>query len=278
MLLVLSVVAACTPANGVEPRLGSIPSTPPWVAVATPSVAPTVRPSPLPTASPVAREKPATSSATETPWPSAERVPEPAATPVAGPYAISLAKVADFVPQYTFEWCVGASIQMARSIITGNRDESRTSQRQLWEMARDLTVDSPYGGANPAGWAAALNDLGLGPYRLVSLPTFDAAVREAARALADTGRPVGLVMWAGRHAWVMTGFESTADPRINQDARVTHVRVMDPLYPHGSRWGPSPAPNRLIGLETLARQFVRRDRPDYDFGVDPGWLLVLPVE
>jgi hypothetical protein len=221
---------------------------------------------------------PAPPGASATPGPSAERAPEPTATPAAGPYAINLAKVADFVPQYTFEWCVGASIQMARSIITAERNESRASQRQLWQMARDRTVGSPYGGANPAGWAAALNDLGLGPYRLVSLPTFDAAVGEAARALADTGRPVGLVMWAGRHAWVMTGFESTADPRIDRDARVTRVRVMDPLYPHGSRWGPSPAPNRLIRLETLARQFVMRDRPDYDFGVDPGWLLVLPIE
>ena len=185
---------------------------------------------------------------------------------------------ADFVPQYTFEWCVGASIMMARSILTDSRNESRASQRRLWELARDLTVGSPYGGANPAGWAAALNELDLGQYRLVSLPTFDAAVDRAALALAETRRPVGLVMWAGRHAWVMTGFKATADPRKHDGARVTRVRVMDPLYPHGSRWGASPAPNRLITLKTLAKQFVMRNRPEYDFGVDPGWLLVLPVD
>jgi hypothetical protein len=167
---------------------------------------------------------------------------------------------------------------MARSIVTGNRNETRRSQRRLWEMARDRS-SSPYGGANPRGWTAALNDLGLGPYRLVSLPTLDGAVATAARAIADTKRPVGLVMWAGRHAWVMTGFEATADPRRDADARVTRVRVMDPLYPHGSRWGPSPKPNRLIRLETLGRQFVARPyRPDHDLGVDPGWLLVLPVD
>ena len=85
-------------------------------------------------------------------------------------------------------------------------------------------------------------------------------------------------MWAGRHAWVMTGFKATADPRKHHDARVTRVRVMDPLYPHGSRWGASPAPNRLITLKTLARQFVKRDLPEYDFGMNPGWLLVLPVD
>jgi hypothetical protein len=52
---------------------------------------------------------------------------------------------------------------------------------------------------------------------------------------------------------------------------------MDPLYPHGSRWGPSPEPNALISRKALRRQFVERNRPDYDFGVEPGWLLVLPV-
>ena len=191
---------------------------------------------------------------------------------------MSLFASGDFVAQYTFEWCVGASIQMARSIIEGNRNESRASQQRLWEMARERTIGSPYGGANPAGWAAALTDLGLGQYRLVSLPSFGEAVDRAALAIRRTGRPVGLVMWAGRHAWVMTGFEATADPRKRDDARVTRIRVMDPLHPHGSRWGRSPEPNSLIKRKTLARQFVERNRPEYDFGVDPGWLLVLPVD
>jgi hypothetical protein len=212
---------------------------------------------------------------TASPVPSADPSPEPVDEPSAEPLSLNLAQVADFVPQYTSYWCVGASLQMARSIITGDRNEVRRSQRRLWQLARDRSP-SPYGGANPIGWTAALNDLGLGPYRLVSRPTFDAAVRTAARALADTGRPVGLVMWAGRHAWLMTGFESTGDPRL-ADARVRRVRVMDPLYPHKSSWGRSPAPNRLVSLETLARQYVMRDRPDYDFGVESGWLLVLPI-
>ena len=153
---------------------------------------------------------------------------------------------------------------------------SRAPQRRLWQMARDRSA-SPYGGASPVGWTATLNDLGLGPYRLVSAPTFDAALTTAARALTQTKRPVGLVMWAGRHAWVMTGFEATGNPRRDPDARVTRIRVMDPLYPHGSRWGRSPAPDTLIGRKQLKRQFVVRIRPDYPLGVAPGWLLVLPV-
>jgi hypothetical protein len=263
LLLVLALLAACAPAEGFEP---TPPPTPTAAALA-------VLPSPIATPAPTA---PPTPSPTASPTPAP--IPEPTASGEPKPYAINLASAADFVPQYTFEWCVGASIMMARSIITDSRNESKSSQRRLWERARDLTIGSPYGGANPAGWTAALNDLDLGRYRLVSVPTFDGAVDRAALALAETKRPVGLVMWAGRHAWVMTGFKATADPRKHDDARVTRVRVMDPLYPHGSRWGASPAPNRLITLKTLAKQFVKRDRPEYDFGVDPGWLLVLPVD
>ena len=59
----------------------------------------------------------------------------------------------------------------------------------------------------------------------------------------------------------------------------TRVRVHDPLYPHGSSvWGRSPKPNSLIALDTLAKQYVIRDRGRVNLGVPPGYLLVLPVE
>ncbi len=283
--LVLVIVAACAPADAAERSPEAIATAAP-LAVAPraddastprPTLEPTPAPTavPTPAATPAPSEPPAPAASTEPAKPSAEHASD-RINAASSTVAINLAKVADFVPQYTFEWCVGASLQMARSIITGQRNESRRSQGRLWRMARDRSA-SPYGGASPVGWTAALNDLDLGPYRLVSAPTFDAALTTAARALAQTKRPVGLVMWAGRHAWVMTGFESTGNPRRDDDARVTAVRVMDPLYPHGSRWGRSPAPNSLISRKALKRQFVIRVRPDYDLGVAPGWLLVLPT-
>ena len=183
----------------------------------------------------------------------------------------------DYVAQYTFEWCVGASLQMALNMSTEDSRTSRADQERLWEMARDRSF-SPFGGANPRGWTAALNDLGVGPYRLVSLPTFEEAVELAAESIRATGRPVGLVMWRGRHAWVMSGFESTADPRRFEDFDVTGIRVLDPLYPHGSSvWGASPKPNSLVTPATLAKQFVLRDSTRVNLGVPPGFLLVLPV-
>jgi hypothetical protein len=190
---------------------------------------------------------------------------------------MNLAERADFVAQYTFEWCVGASLQMALNMATDQERTSRADQQRLWEMARDRS-SSPFGGANPRGWTATLNELGIGPYRLVSLASFDEAITTAAAAIRATKRPVGLVMWRGRHAWVMSGFEASADPRQFDDFAVRRVRVHDPLYPHGSSvWGKSPKPNSLVSLDTLAKQYVIRDRGRVDLGVPPGWLLILPV-
>ena len=191
---------------------------------------------------------------------------------------MNLFRSGDFVPQYTFEWCVGASLQMMRNLTDAKVTRARSTQQRYWELARDLS-SSPFGGANPRGWTAALDQLGVGPYELVSIPDYDEALRAAARALRTTNRPVGLVMWRGRHAWVMSGFESKGDPRTVHDFTVTGVRVLDPLYPHGhSTWGASPEPNTLLTPDRLGRQFVVRDSRRVNLGVPPGYLLILPVE
>jgi hypothetical protein len=166
---------------------------------------------------------------------------------------------------------------MALNMTTDEVHTSRASQQHLWEMAQARS-DSPFGGANPRGWTTALNDLGIGPYVLVSIPDYDEALRVAATAIRETRRPVGLVMWRGRHAWVMSGFESIGDPAVVADATITGIRVLDPLYPRGSKvWGASPKPNSLVSPATLAKQFVIRDRGRVDLGVPPGYLLILPM-
>jgi hypothetical protein len=271
IIATLAVAAsACTPGQDpAAPTSAATLAAQPSVTASATAPPLAARPSPTPTARPTQSPTPP-SSATEAP-----QAPAPAAD--RKPFAISLSNGADFVAQYTFEWCVGASLQMALNMATDQERTKTADQQRLWEMARDRS-SSPFGGANPRGWTAALNDLGIGPYQLVSLPTFEDAIAAAAAALRETKRPVGLVMWRGRHAWVMSGFESTADPRRFDDYSVKRVRVHDPLYPHGSSvWGKSPRPNSLITLETLKRQYVIRDRGRVDLGVPPGFLLVLPV-
>jgi hypothetical protein len=271
------IVAACGLSASVD--AGDGPASPPassshLAATASPAVAPLTA-IPLATAAPVATVSPAPTAASHPPGPTAK--PDP--VPPRRLFAMNLYRSGDYVAQFTNEWCVGASLQMTLNMTTAKTHTSRASQRTLWKMAQARSF-SPFGGANPRGWTAALNDLGVGPYVLVSIPDFDEALRVAARAIRETKRPVGLVMWHGRHAWVMSGFESIGDPRIHDDITVTGVRVLDPLYPNGSAaWGRSPRPNALIKPSTLAKQFVVRDSSNsrVDLGVPPGFLLVLPT-
>jgi hypothetical protein len=279
LLAAVVVAAACKPDGAPTPAatIAVVQTGSPAATGAVPTPARTVEPAPSGDGTTAGEPPP---SATLEPPPAASATPIPpseAAPADPEPFAMNLYRKGDYVAQYTFEWCVGASLQMALNMATDDTRRSRADQQRLWEMARDTSF-SPFGGANPRGWTATLNELGIGPYELVSLPTYEQALTEAAEAIRATKRPVGLVMWRGRHAWVMSGFESTADPRTFDEFDVTGIRVLDPLYPHGSSvWGASPRPNSLVSPETLAKQFVLRDSRRVNLGVPPGYLLVLPV-
>lgn len=269
-LVVVWVVAACTPGDATPTPIATSADVAPSSTAAAAAPSPTAVEAIVPTPSPGPTEVPP-------PRPTAAALQPDIAQADPEPFAMNLASRDDFVAQYTFEWCVGASLQMALNMATGQERTTRADQADLWAMARDRSF-SPFGGANPRGWTAALNDLGIGPYRLVSLPTFEEALAVAAEAIRATDRPVGLVMWRGRHAWVMSGFEASSDPALVDAFAVTGIRVHDPLYPHGSSvWGKSPKPNTLVSPATLARQFVLRDSTRVDLGVPAGYLLVLPV-
>jgi hypothetical protein len=188
-----------------------------------------------------------------------------AATPAAAkPYRIDLADPNDFVPQTNVVQCVGASMQMMLNIMGGN-DRTAKTQLRLQKIARDLSGPTREGferkGASVRGWTDGLNTLDAGPYRLVGTDTIDEAMRVAVRSIRETGRPVGLLVWAGRHAWVMSGFAAPADTRMTSSFRVTKAVVLDPLYPYGSKqWGRSPNPREAITISKLGEQFVPRRR------------------
>jgi hypothetical protein len=199
-------------------------------------------------------------------------------------FEMDLGRRVDFVPQTNFVQCVGASMQMMLNIIQPGTDRTAKTQRRLQNLARAWSGPRPDGferqGASVRGWAAGLNILGAGPYRLVGTATIEEAMLTAARAIRETGKPVGLLMWRGRHAWIMSGFRATGDPVRDPAAKVTAAIVEDPLYPHGSSvWGPSPAPGAAISVSALGRQFVPR-RASSQWGTALGgmYVLVLPYE
>ncbi len=271
LVLVATLLTACAPAVGLNEVTTDQQITPSSAPPAAGGVAPA--PQQAATAAP-----PPTPPAVPPPAP-APPPPAPAPAPVPQAFALNLYQEGDFVPQYTFDWCVAASIQMAHNLIDdtgGGTWTDRAQQNELWEMARARSSNS-FNGANPFGWAQVLTEAGMGPYEVVSIANYEDALRTAARAITDTGRPVGLVMWSGRHAWVMSGFESLGDPTQFPEFPVTGINVLDPLHPYGSgQWGPSPAPNSLLTPEQLATQFVVREPRRWSSELPAGYLLVLP--
>ncbi len=206
----------------------------------------------------------------------------------ATPFRLDLADEEDYVRQTSFVRCVGASVQMMLNITRPGADRSARTQRRLQVLARSLSGPRPDGterqGAGVFGWAAALNETGESAYAVVGAETLQGAMRIAAKAIREQRRPVGLLVWQGRHAWVMSGFQATGDPR-DGSFRVTAAYILDPLHPFGSKtWGPSPQPGSAISVEQVGRQFVRR-RTHSEWNRLPGmaelagqYVLVVPVD
>jgi hypothetical protein len=216
-------------------------------------------------------------------------LPTAAVSAAARPYKLDVAARSDFVAQTNFVQCVGASMQMMLNMIESGRDRTAKTQFRLQKLARSWSGTRPDGrqrqGASVRGWAAGLTIEGGGAYMLVGTTTLDEALLAAAKAIAETGRPVGLLVWRGRHAWVMSGFRATGDPVTDPNARVTSANIYDPLYPHGSSvWGPSPRPGEALSPSEVGRQFVQR-RNNTSWLTGPGgetsqlggkYVLVLP--
>src|SRR5690349_12407422 len=163
--------------------------------------------------------------------PAGAQTAQTAAAATSPRFRLDLARSNDFVGQTNFVQCVGASMQMMLNISNPGADRSAATQRRLQALARDLSGPTRAGferkGASVRGWSAGLNELGAGPYRLVGVTDLDEAMRLAAVSIRTTGHPVGLLVWAGRHAWVMSGFEATADPARSSNFQVTRAIVMD---------------------------------------------------
>jgi len=193
---------------------------------------------------------------------------------------MDLYRQGDFVSQATKDWCTAAAMQIMVNIIEeGRGDTSRAEQRSLYDLGRSLPPFDRGPGIPPQAWAAALGEAGVGPYVVHSEPTRMLALQAAARAIRATGRPAGLVMWRGAHAWVMSGFEATADPAVSSAFQVTDVWSEDPWYPRiSSIWGRSNKPHTLVSPRKIGEDFLSWRRPSGDYPeYDRKFVVILPV-
>jgi hypothetical protein len=184
-----------------------------------------------------------------------------------------------FATQYLDASCVGATIQMTLNLVNGTRSNSKSQQlRYLAYAASQSKYPVTDGGADPQGWALALQHYGAGSdWGWVNRPSMQTALQTAAQQIRETGKPVGLLVHYGRHAWLMTGFEATADPATTSDFTVTAAEVVGPLWPLGTLNGVhfDPGPNTWMNTSDLSRKFNEYVEPD-----QPAWygnfVIVVP--
>jgi peptidase C39-like protein len=185
--------------------------------------------------------------------------------------------------QKTDWYCVPASIQMMLNLIKGRSDRSKANQTIYWRYAQDHSrYPITDNGADAAGWAAALNHWGAGNYTVGTASSMQQSLRNAAKRMRATGKPVGLIVWGrnGGHAWVMTGFASNADPNAAPGTTfydVTTIQAMGPLWPYGTIGGKAfdPGPKEWVSYSELRNKYtvyVAHNSPAWD----GRWITVLP--
>ena len=213
---------------------------------------------------------------TATPAPT--ETPTPAPTPVKVTYRLSMLHSGDFTRQYTNYQCVGASLQIMRNMIWSRNNRGPYLQKKLWRIARSNSLFKADGGADPFGWATATSLAGHGRYVLVASSTMAGAVKAAARGMATTGRPAGIVVWRGTHAWVLTGFEATGDPRATDDFRVISVRMADPLWPYWHvRKRAIYRPGTRLYMSTLKRNYTAYHDARRDARIEGKYVAIIPL-
>jgi hypothetical protein len=223
-------------------------------------------------------------------WPAPARAAGPPPAPPVGAtadaiavHSLSLGEPGDFVTQYSSVACVGASVQTMFNMMRPGADRTLATQRRLLGLAQQLS-DPVFvrrtGGASAMGWAYALEVSGGGPYRVRAFDTRDAALAAVVVAIRTTGRPAGLLVWAGVHAWVVSGFRTIGDP-ARGDARILDLVVSDPWWPRPANvHGRTIAPDSRVTPAAIASDFVvyRRGHPGFGSVMNGSFVVVLPID
>ncbi len=182
--------------------------------------------------------------------------------------------------QKTDYYCVPTSIQMMLNIVNHRSDKSRANQDRYWRYAQDHSrypiLDN---GADPQGWAEALRHWGAGNYTVGVHSTIQSSLKASSKRMRATGKPVGMIVWGnkGGHAWVMTGFESDADPAKTNTYSVSSIQAMGPLYPYGTINGKpfDPGPKEWVKYRELRKKFTYywvKNSPAWN----GNWITILP--
>ena len=211
--------ATATPKPVVKPKATATPKP---VVKATPTPRPTVQPTPTP--QPVVAPTPTPQPVvTPTPTPQPVVAPTPTPQPVVTPtpevttFKKDVYFAAGYEQQIDGRTCTAASTAMMMNFLV--QKDLKLNQMTIlgYEQPRDALKDSVQQGSDPLGWSLAATHFSVAAgvpttYAWKAYSSKSLALNAAAVAIATYGKSVGLVVWNGGHAIVMTGYIATGDP------------------------------------------------------------------
>lgn len=267
--------------------LGTLPwsaaadeSPPPESSEPTATTEPTPSPtaSPEPTPAPAAAPEPTTAPAsdpTQTPSP-ATNTPDPTATPTPSPPSYSLASInlyrsTAMVRQYTSYWCVPATVQSMANLILRTSNRSYSRQGYIYKLTR---LHNRYRyvtkGNDPQGWAWSLRYFTGGRnYQARAYSDKTAAINSIAASIARTKHPVGVTVYAGRHAWVVLGYKQTYDRDEPSKKTLLGLYVSGPLGTTRDRW-----PYKYLTVAQFREVFTRYHEWQRSVPWEGKWVVV----
>ncbi len=158
--------------------------------------------------------------------------------------------------------CTAASVAMMLNF-TARHDLNLYQMSILrYEQTHDVLNDAIQRGSDALGWSRALtyfstkSGKGSFVYNWKAYNSEYEALKRAAKQIAITHKPVGLAIWHGGHAVVMTGFEATGDPRKGS-FKLTHVWISDPYGAHHRRFTAKGSPLDIYLQRDATRKFNR---------------------
>jgi hypothetical protein len=148
-------------------------------------------------------------------------------------YARDIYFAAGYERQVDSRTCTAAATAMMMNFIA--RRDLNLGQMYIlqYEQPRDALANSVQRGSDPLGWSRAATYFSSRTgrpttYLWEAYGSARTALRRAARQIALTSKPVGLLVAHGSHAMVMTGFTASANPARSDSFTLSSIWVSDP--------------------------------------------------
>jgi hypothetical protein len=195
--------------------------------------------------------------------------------PVVRIRTVDLSRESAIVRQYTNYWCVPAAAQTMLNLVKGTSDRSYATQERLY---REIRAANKYryatNGNDVRGWSRVLTAR-LGADRAYNDQSFtsrSAAYAAIVTSMDRTGRPVGIVVDAGTHAWTVVGFRVSETVGVLGSRTILGFYVVGPLGP-----GKDPWPKAYYTVDQLATRFTRYHEWQMSVVWEGKYVIVAPM-